>query len=65
MMKYKKCIDCKEVKPATTQFYYRDRLKKDGLNMRCKKCFNIYQKKKRLERKEKLINKYSLRRRDL
>jgi len=39
----KVCYKCKEEKPATAQFFYRDKSRKDGLTPRCRDC--IYAKK--------------------
>ena len=36
----KTCTTCGEIKPATTEFFYRQSAKKDGLNPICKSCIN-------------------------
>jgi hypothetical protein len=40
-METKTCPECKEVFPATPEFFYRTR---DGLRGKCKKCFDAYRK---------------------
>lgn len=35
---YKKCVVCKEVFPATPEFFRRNKQSKDGLRPRCKQC---------------------------
>ena len=37
-MKTKICQNCKRKLPATNEYFYKDKRKKDGLNQWCKKC---------------------------
>jgi len=50
----KECSDCKDVLPATTIHFSRNKNSKDGLCHRCKECSNINSKKWREENKEKV-----------
>ena len=52
-IKTKKCRVCKTSKLATTENFYRDRHKKDGLQYVCKEC----EKKKYREKKKLKTNK--------
>lgn len=47
----KTCIKCKEEYPATTEYYYKAKTNKDGLNNQCKEC-KRKQAKKYQERKK-------------
>ncbi len=40
----KRCTKCGEEKPATTEFFHRDKRMKDGLRTMCKVCKNKEQK---------------------
>ena len=40
---YKKCSQCKELKLATTQYFPKRTVSKDGLDAQCKACVKIYQ----------------------
>ena len=35
---YRICIKCKETKPLTEEFFYKDKNRKEGLMYRCKLC---------------------------
>lgn len=37
----KRCTKCGEEKPATTEYFRKDKTKKDGLYSSCKKCFGV------------------------
>ena len=50
---FKKCTGCGEEKPATAEFFYRDRRKKGGLRTKCKDCKRKYQNQRRKEHPEK------------
>lgn len=41
----KTCWKCKQEYPATTEFFYRNRRRKDNLQGMCKKCCTAYQEK--------------------
>lgn len=41
----KKCSTCKEVFPATIEFFYPNKCSSDGLQYQCKKCQSEYSKK--------------------
>lgn len=43
-MKYKTCIKCNEMLPATTEYFYKHKNAKDGLMGNCKGCKNEYNK---------------------
>src|SRR5260221_10770205 len=45
----KRCTKCDKEKPATTEFFYREKYNKDGLKGSCKKCVEEY--RNRPERK--------------
>jgi hypothetical protein len=55
----KRCTKCGEEKPATTEFWYRDKGKRDGMREQCKICINVVRKLYRQSNKEKIakINK--------
>lgn len=36
----RRCLECREEKPATLEFFYAMRSHKSGLQMRCKSCDN-------------------------
>lgn len=38
----KKCTKCGEIKPATAEYFNRDRTKKDGVGSWCKECRSEY-----------------------
>jgi len=38
----KRCTKCQEEKLATSEFFHRDKSRKDGLCQRCKICIKIY-----------------------
>lgn len=40
----KRCSKCGEEKPATPEFFSRDKRRKDGLQSQCKHCVNTWQK---------------------
>lgn len=52
----KMCYGCKQLLPTTTEFFYRDASRKDGLSGMCRECSkkyaNGYYKKKHAEAKE-------------
>jgi len=41
-MKTKKCTKCNEEKPATTEFFYKNKREKSGLSSQCKICRQKY-----------------------
>ena len=56
----KKCTKCGEWKPETTEYFNRDRTKKDGLLTRCNECVREYREKNRgkiAERQRKYYEK--------
>lgn len=56
-MVYKTCTKCKEIKPATPKYFYRDSSTKDKLNRQCKDCVNKYLKEWNKKMKEKALLK--------
>ena len=50
----KKCSKCGEIKPATAEFFNRDRTKKNGLRGYCKECAAKYYQKN----KEEIAERY-------
>lgn len=38
---YKRCPSCSNIFPATTEFFFRNKQSRDGLQTRCKKCQSI------------------------
>lgn len=51
-MNFKQCNECKEVFPATLEYFYKNVQRPDGniiLRKQCKKCFCAYKKKKNSE----------------
>ncbi|MBZ0280985.1 MAG: HNH endonuclease [Anaerolineae bacterium] len=57
MADLKRCSKCKEEKPATPEYFRRNKNNKDGLSHQCKACFKAYEDKyiKRPEVREKRI----------
>lgn len=53
----KQCTKCKEEKPATPEYFRRNKNNKDGLSHQCKACFKVYEDEyiKRREVREKRI----------
>jgi len=49
-MEYKMCTKCKELKPATTRYFYTGKSNKGGLKTICKLCLNKSRKELRHER---------------
>lgn len=49
----KMCSQCKEEKPSTTEYFFRDKRAKDGLQSSCKKCERIRVKKWQAKHPEK------------
>lgn len=41
-MKTKICTKCGKKLPATAEYFYRDKSKKDGLEYQCKQCYKKY-----------------------
>jgi len=39
----KRCSKCKEEKPATAEYFRRNKNNKDGLSHQCKACFKVYE----------------------
>lgn len=54
----KACTTCKEEKSATSEYFYRDKSRKDGLFPTCKKCKKEYDKKHYQENKEHYAEYY-------
>jgi len=54
MVKMKICNHCKEEKPATSEYFNKDKGKKDGFNYRCKVCEAKYKKEYAAKNKEKI-----------
>ena len=52
----KKCSKCGAEKPATPEFYHRDKSRKDGLVFQCKDCQKLY----RENNKEKILEQNRL-----
>jgi hypothetical protein len=52
----KKCTTCGVEKPATPEFYHRDKSRKDGLYPQCKDCTKLYYEnnKEKIKEREKL-----------
>jgi hypothetical protein len=48
----KKCTTCGVEKPATPEFYHRDKGKKGGLRHDCKECVKLYHEKNKEKKKE-------------
>jgi len=48
----KTCRRCKNTKPATAEFFYRDTAAKDGFAPTCKNCIISARKQRRAERVE-------------
>jgi hypothetical protein len=44
----KRCIDCKRVKPLSE--YYRNHTGRDGRRTRCKSCYSVLDRKRRIAR---------------
>lgn len=44
---HKLCPRCEEIKPATTEYFARHKLKSDGFNANCKECNRRYKVKNR------------------
>lgn len=69
-MKQKKCSKCGDTKPATPEYFYRDKRNKSGITAKCKKCKQIYVTKwkkeinpevaKRIQRKRSLKKLYGI-----
>jgi len=38
MLEYRKCVTCKELKPCTYEYFYKDKNRPLGLMYRCKEC---------------------------
>lgn len=53
-MNLKVCTRCKEEKPATHEYWHRDKNKKDGLTPRCKECRNKQSKEYKKKNKKKI-----------
>ena len=54
-MKTKVCTgDCGRELPATTEYFYKNSVQRNGLSPRCKVCLNRQNKKYRQENKEKI-----------
>lgn len=52
---FRKCVTCKEIKPASHEFFYKDKNRYLGLMYRCKKCDSIRSSKQdRRDRWEKM-----------
>lgn len=49
---YKMCHKCREVKPATEEYFHIDTTKHDGFVVHCKDCKNAYGKQYTLDNKE-------------
>lgn len=39
----KQCTKCQELKPATLEYFHKDRTRPDGINPRCKVCVKAFQ----------------------
>lgn len=50
----KRCLVCREILPKTTQYYYRNQYKPDGLCEVCKPCDNAYRMVKHRIRQNKI-----------
>jgi len=48
----KKCTKCGEIKPATAEYFNRDRTKKDGIRTQCRECRREYYQKNKDRRLE-------------
>jgi hypothetical protein len=53
-MKTKECNKCGKVFPATTEYFYKNRTKKDGLTSSCAECRREYTKKYYEKNKDKI-----------
>lgn len=53
MDKYKECTKCSRSLPATSEYYYKNKGLKDGLENTCKKCRKKRFNRKSLERRKK------------
>ena len=51
-METKVCTKCGEEKPATKEFFFRQKKRPDGLNTQCKDCKNEYSRKYDKENRE-------------
>lgn len=57
----KVCCTCKKELPATNEYFFNNKSKKDGLHMRCKTCAKKYADKYYAENKEK-VNRVNMER---
>ena len=50
----KKCTKCGEWKPATAEYFHRDKTRKSGLRAQCKTCRREYDREYRQKNKDKI-----------
>lgn len=48
----KRCTDCKQLKPCTTEYFYKNKKSKWGFKAQCKECRHKYRKQQYEENKE-------------
>jgi hypothetical protein len=61
----KRCSKCGEEKPATAEYFFRDRRRKDGLYPQCKDCKNAYPIENKSVLAQKAHERYLLNRDDV
>ena len=55
---YKKCTQCGETLPATTEYFHKKKTGKYGLNSKCKKCRAEYHKQYNEDNKDKTAERW-------
>ena len=63
----KRCTKCKEILLATNDHFTTDKSKKDGLNLRCRKCKNEYERilyQRRIEKRRESKREYGRKNKD-
>lgn len=54
----KTCSECKEIFPATEEYFYKSKNRKDGLRYFCKKCWNEKSREYRRKNKGEPLREY-------
>ena len=52
MVKMKMCSKCKKELPMTSEYYHKNKAKKDGLASECRECVSKYRKANKHKQKE-------------